>query len=123
MKKKIFVSIIIFLNIFLQIFPVFAADLETIPVWSNTSDLVIETATDPTFDIASEAGILIELTTGKVLYDKNSHEQLRPASVTKLMTLLLIMEALDSRKNFSNRSSSLFRTCKFYGRLSNLVRC
>lgn len=32
---------------------------------------------------------------GKVLYEKNSHEQLRPASVTKVMTILLIMEALD----------------------------
>ncbi|MBR3697265.1 MAG: hypothetical protein IKM97_03240 [Clostridia bacterium] len=39
----------------------------------------------------------MKLQLGKVLYDKNSHEQLRPASVTKLMSLLLIMEALDSR--------------------------
>ncbi|MFG6318725.1 MAG: D-alanyl-D-alanine carboxypeptidase [Clostridia bacterium] len=35
---------------------------------------------------------------GKVLYEKNSHEKLRPASVTKVMTILLIMEALDSGK-------------------------
>ena len=34
--------------------------------------------------------------TGKVLYDYKSHEQLRPASVTKVMTILLIMEALDN---------------------------
>lgn len=34
--------------------------------------------------------------TGKILYDYNSHEQLRPASVTKIMTVLLIMEALDN---------------------------
>lgn len=34
--------------------------------------------------------------TGKILYEYNSHEQLRPASVTKVMTLLLIMEALDN---------------------------
>lgn len=32
---------------------------------------------------------------GKILYEKNSHEKLRPASVTKVMTILLIMEALD----------------------------
>jgi len=49
-------------------------------------------------NIESEACILIEQTTGKVLYEKNSHEQLRPASVTKVMTILLIMEALDSGK-------------------------
>lgn len=107
MKNKIFISIIIFINICLQIFPVFATDLSSIPVWSDSSNLVIETSNEPTFDIASEAGILIELNTGKVLYDKNSHKQLRPASVTKLMTILLIMEALDSRKNFFNRYCSL----------------
>lgn len=40
--------------------------------------------------------ILIEQNSGKVLYDHNMHEKLRPASVTKVMTILLIMEALDS---------------------------
>lgn len=35
---------------------------------------------------------------GKILYEKNSHEKLRPASVTKIMTLLLIMEALDNNE-------------------------
>ena len=40
--------------------------------------------------------ILIEQSTGKILYEHNSHEQLRPASVTKVMTVLLIMEAIDN---------------------------
>ena len=44
------------------------------------------------------AAILIEQTTGQILYSHNIHEQLRPASVTKVMGLLLIMEALDSGK-------------------------
>ncbi len=44
----------------------------------------------------SRSAILIERDTGKVLYDKNSHEKLPPASMTKVMTMLLIMEALDS---------------------------
>ncbi len=35
---------------------------------------------------------------GKILYEKNSHEKLRPASVTKIMTLLLIMEALEKNE-------------------------
>ena len=39
---------------------------------------------------------MIEQTTGTVLYDHNSHEKFRPASVTKVMSLLLIMEAIDS---------------------------
>lgn len=38
----------------------------------------------------------MEQSTGTILYEHNSHEQLRPASVTKVMTLLLIMEALDN---------------------------
>ena len=55
MKKKILISLIIFFNIFLQIFPVFAVDLESLPVWSNTSNLTVQVSGEPTFDIASEA--------------------------------------------------------------------
>ena len=40
--------------------------------------------------------VLIEQSTGTILYDHNMHEQLRPASVTKVMTILLIMEALNN---------------------------
>ncbi|GLO66494.1 MULTISPECIES: D-alanyl-D-alanine carboxypeptidase family protein [Oceanobacillus] len=41
------------------------------------------------------SGILIEQDTGTILYDKNAHEQLAPASMTKIMTLLLVMESLE----------------------------
>jgi len=44
----------------------------------------------------ASSAILIERDTGTVLYDKNSNEQLPPASMTKIMTMLLIMEAIDS---------------------------
>ena len=47
-------------------------------------------------EIAAPSAILIDAATGTVLYEKNAHERLAPASVTKVMTLLLIMEALDS---------------------------
>ncbi len=49
-------------------------------------------------DYAPNAGstILIEATTGKVLYEKNSNKVYAPASMTKMMTLLLIMEELES---------------------------
>lgn len=46
--------------------------------------------------LESEAAILIDQNSGEVLYEHNSHEKLRPASVTKVMTILLIMEAIDS---------------------------
>lgn len=49
-------------------------------------------------DIASKSAILMDASTGKVLYEKNSHEKLPPASVTKVMTLLLICEALEDGK-------------------------
>ena len=49
-------------------------------------------------NLESASAILIEQTTDQVLYSHNIHEQLRPASVTKVMSILLIMEALDSGK-------------------------
>lgn len=44
----------------------------------------------------AKSAILIEVETGEVLYEYNSHEKLAPASMTKMMSLLLIMEALDN---------------------------
>lgn len=49
-------------------------------------------------EISAPSAILIEAATGKVIYDKNAHEQLAPASVTKIMTLLLIFDALEAEK-------------------------
>ena len=48
--------------------------------------------------LAAPSAVLMDLATGTVLYETNSHERLAPASVTKVMTLLLIMEAVDSGK-------------------------
>jgi D-alanyl-D-alanine carboxypeptidase (penicillin-binding protein 5/6) len=45
-----------------------------------------------------KSAILIERDTGKVLFEKNSNEELPPASMTKIMTMLLIMEAIDQGK-------------------------
>ena len=46
--------------------------------------------------VDAESCILMEKATGQVLYAENEHEQLEPASVTKVMTLLLVMEAIDA---------------------------
>lgn len=43
----------------------------------------------------SKSAMLIESTTGKILFEKNSHEKRSPASMTKIMTLLLTMESLE----------------------------
>ena len=47
-------------------------------------------------EVAGKSALLMDVQTGTVLYEKNAHEPLPPASVTKVMTLLLIMEAIDS---------------------------
>ena len=49
-------------------------------------------------EVAGKSALLMDAATGTVLYEKNAHEKLAPASVTKVMTLLLIMEAIDSGK-------------------------
>ena len=49
-------------------------------------------------DVAGKSALLMDVATGQVLYEKNAHEALAPASVTKVMTMLLVMEAIDSGK-------------------------
>ena len=46
--------------------------------------------------LTSRAALLMEKTTGQILFAQNEHEKLEPASVTKIMTLLLTMDAIDS---------------------------
>ena len=72
---------------------------------TNSSDNSLETSTiadvtdNNSLNLESASAILIEQSSGRILYAHNIHEQLRPASVTKVMSILLIMEALDSREN------------------------
>jgi len=49
-------------------------------------------------DIPAPSAVLMEKSTGKIMYQKNAHQAMPPASVTKVMTLLLVMEALDAGK-------------------------
>ena len=43
----------------------------------------------------SKSAIMLEVSTGEILFEKNSHERLHPASMTKMMSLLLIMESIE----------------------------
>lgn len=54
-------------------------------------------ATDD-MNLDCKSALLMDYGTGKVIYEQNPHEKLAPASVTKVMTMLLVMEALDSGK-------------------------
>jgi len=49
-----------------------------------------------TFAENSKSAILLEPTTGEIIYEKNAHEKLPPASMTKIMSMLLIMESIDN---------------------------
>ena len=61
-----------------------------------TPAMALEQPTDEELKISAPSAILMERSTGTVLYEKNADEHLSPASVTKIMTLLLIMEQLNS---------------------------
>ena len=80
----------------------------------------INTLTDDGIDISAPSAILMEKVTGEVIYEKNSHERLPPASVTKVMTMLLIVEAvergdigLDDTVIVSERAASFGGSCVF----------
>lgn len=71
-------------------------------VWSpientiSTSNDIQSSENSNSLNLESESAILIEQSTGQILYSHNIHEQLRPASVTKLMSILLIMEQIEN---------------------------
>lgn len=67
-----------------------------LPVWNASAYAAEKNSTDLVNNVRS--AILIERDTGKILYDKNSNQELPPASMTKIMTMLLIMEAIDEGK-------------------------
>lgn len=62
----------------------------------KTAESSIQTSAAPNFAFQSASQILMEATTGEIIYANNENERLLPASVTKVMTLLLIMEQIDS---------------------------
>ncbi|MBQ6949049.1 MAG: D-alanyl-D-alanine carboxypeptidase [Firmicutes bacterium] len=72
--------------------PVTAAAAET----TNAA----ETVTEGGLDVQAKSAVLMDVATGTVLYEQNAHEELPPASVTKVMTMLLALEAVE-RGQFS----------------------
>ena len=74
--KRIFVMVLVMITLVVLPFPVQAAALT----------------------VDGKSSLLMDVATGTVLQESNSHEKLAPASVTKVMTMLLIMEAVDSGK-------------------------
>ncbi|MBS5725261.1 MAG: D-alanyl-D-alanine carboxypeptidase [Clostridiales bacterium] len=73
---------------------VWMALLLILPVMTIASGAAAQEDIKP-FDVNAKSAVLMDAHTGTVLYAKNANEALPPASVTKVMTLLLIMEAID----------------------------
>ncbi|WP_374719757.1 D-alanyl-D-alanine carboxypeptidase family protein [Parageobacillus toebii] len=82
--KKLFIRLLLFASIFILSI---SANVHAEEKKTNTRG--VQLAND------AKSAILIERDTGTVLYEKNAHEKLPPASMTKIMTMLLIMEAID----------------------------
>lgn len=84
---KLFVSFLLSMNLALSSFAG-AANTYANPLIRQ------EETTDAALDVSAPSVILMEASTGTVIYEKNSHEVLHPASITKIMTLILIFDAL-----------------------------
>lgn len=80
MKKQRFLSLFLLLSLLVGLF--------LTPTASAYED----------FDLDARAGLLIEANTGEVLFEKNAHQENYPASITKVMTALLVLEAVESGK-------------------------
>ena len=80
---------------------------DAMPAWSeeqiviNTDDEIILSSADVAgmtmaqLDIKAGSMLLMDADTGKVMYEQNAHEQRSPASITKIMTMLLVMEEIE----------------------------
>ena len=113
--SSIIIIFVIISTIFLSILQtkIYAYD-DSLYVWSDNAETAETSANIPGktsrvnalptvgtqegnfLNLTCGAAILIDQDSGTILYEHNAHEKLRPASVTKIMTILLIMEAIDS---------------------------
>ena len=61
-------------------------------------------------EIAGESAVVMEASTGTVLYEKNSHEHYYPASITKIMTSMLAVENSDLEEDVTFSKDAVFKT-------------
>lgn len=73
-------------------------------------------------EISTPSAVLMEVSTGKVIYEKAADEQLPPASVTKVMTLLLIFDALEDEKIKLTDIVIRIGVCGVHGWLAGVFR-
>lgn len=109
MKHKIFSLILAATLLFTAAFPAYATEAEKTETETteSTTTNTEGTSTDSTsseLTLTAESAILMDATTGKILYEKNSRTKQYPASITKLMTILLALEhgSLEDEITFSH---------------------
>ena len=111
-KKLLAVMLICIQTLQFSMVPnVLAEETATTPGTEQTSDTAVE--------VTAPSAILMEMTTGTVLYEKDADTARPPASVTKVMTMLLIFDALAEGK-IQLEDEVTTSECLFYGRLSGL---
>lgn len=91
MHKKIIALLLALVFVFSGL-PAFATDI--VAVASDITDLPVAAPVDPG-NLPARSAILVDQATGTVLYEYNADEKLPPASVTKIMTMLLVFEAIE----------------------------
>jgi D-alanyl-D-alanine carboxypeptidase (penicillin-binding protein 5/6) len=100
-----------------------------------TPALAIDTLSGGDIEIKAPSAVLMEKTTGEVIYEKDAHKRMYPASVTKVMTMLLIAEAiengdisLDDMVTASARAASFGGSCVYLKEgeklsVSDMLKC
>ena len=96
--KKVVAFILIFTLMLALVVPSYGDSAEDLYEDAVEDEILYSSTIDANFDLNVNSAYLIEASTGKVLYAKNELSGASPASVTKIMTLLLVCEALDSGK-------------------------
>lgn len=91
------IKIASFLILFILSCSTFSYGFTSLTIWNNleTTEVNSSPSLENYLHLESESAILMEAQSGQILFEKEPHKKLRPASVTKVMSLLLIMEALD----------------------------
>lgn len=109
MRRKSLVGYILIMAVILLPFTVFADEDEAaVEASAKYDDVAVNKLVTKTnvLDLKAKSAVLMDAASGKILNEKNSHEKLPIASVTKVMSMLLVMEAVDSGKlSFDDRVS------------------
>lgn len=90
------------------------------PVSAERTDIAA-VSSGVALSLSSASACLMEASTGEVIYEQNADERLEPASVTKIMPLLLICEALDEGTLKPDEMVTGSEPCRLYGWFADLA--